>query len=151
MDSFSVSFVSFRGFASFFFGCFVFSVSTFPIMRRFFSHLKKAKIYEDSGSPDMPSNAKSASGKAVKQSMMIRAVNEILIEKTGTPTETARIPASITFRILNIPPNRVPPSMKFGGRYMYLLFAVFVHQSSLLVSFALSGSMTIKTPAAKLL
>jgi hypothetical protein len=47
---------------------------------------------------------------------MIRAVRlRGSNEKTGTPMANARMPASITFRALNIPPKKVPDSMKFGG------------------------------------
>ena len=35
--------------------------------------------------------------------------------KTIIPHPPARIPASIAFRILNIPPKSLPPSIKFGG------------------------------------
>ena len=36
-------------------------------------------------------------------------------KKTGVPMANARMPASITFRARNIPPKKVPVSIKFGG------------------------------------
>ena len=89
--------------------------SVLPTTRRFLSHLKKAITYEESGSPETPISANKASGSAVRQRMIIRTVSERSRENTGTPTAAASTPASITFRILNIPPNKVLPSIEFGG------------------------------------
>ena len=70
---------------------------------------------EDRLLPLMPMRATSARGRAVRQRMMIRTVREKCRERTGPPIATARMPASTTFRVLNIPPSRVPPSIKLGG------------------------------------
>ena len=63
----------------------------------------------------MPIRASRASGRAVRHRMMIRVVSEKLRPSTGRPTARAKITASMTFLVRNIPPKRVPPSIKLGG------------------------------------
>ena len=45
----------------------------------------------------------------------MRVVREKPRFKTGRPTAAPRMPASMTLRVLNMPPISVPPSIKFGG------------------------------------
>ena len=64
----------------------------------------------------MPTRANRARGSAVRHSTMIFAVRPRGRKaQTGIPTAAAKIPASITFLALNIPPKKVPVSTKFGG------------------------------------
>ena len=64
---------------------------------------------EERLSPEIPISATNAAGSAVRHKAMIRAVRlRGSNEKTGTPMANARMPASITFRALNIPPKKVP-------------------------------------------
>ncbi len=64
----------------------------------------------------MPIRASSARGSEVRHSTMTRTVSPAgRKRKTGIPVPPARMPASITFRALNIPPKKVPVSTKFGG------------------------------------
>ena len=56
-----------------------------------------------------------ARGRAVRHKRIIRVVSGIFSRKTGKPAPTARMPASIALRSLKSPPNKVEPSMKFGG------------------------------------
>ena len=112
---FSLRTACFAG-ASFFSGRFFafFSVHS-PTTRRFFNHLKNAMTKEERHSPDTPNRPSSAKGSAVRHKMMIRVVSGIFSIKTGKPADTASMPASIAFLSLNAPPNRVEPSIKFGG------------------------------------
>ncbi len=71
----------------------------------------------------MPIRANRAIGSAVRHSTMIFAVSPIGRKiQTGIPTAADRMPASITFLALNIPPKKVPVSTKFGGM-MYVSFS----------------------------
>ncbi len=45
----------------------------------------------------------------------MRVVREKPRFKTGRPTAAPKTPASMTFRVLNMPPSSVPPSIKLGG------------------------------------
>ena len=64
----------------------------------------------------MPIRPISARGSEVRHSTIIRTVSSAgRKRKIGTPVPPARMPASITFRALNIPPKKVPVSTKFGG------------------------------------
>lgn len=87
-----------------------------PTMRRFRRYFMKISRKEERLSPEIPISATNAAGSAVRHKAMIRAVRPRgSNEKTGTPMANARMPASITLRALNIPPKKVPDSMKFGG------------------------------------
>ena len=64
----------------------------------------------------MPIKATSPTGRAVRHKMMMRVVSPNgRNRKTGAPMANTRMPASITFRARNIPPKKVPVSIKFGG------------------------------------
>ena len=85
-------------------------------VRRLRRYRIKVSMNEKRLLPDTPISAKRASGSAVRQRIMILVRREILRLITGSPIARASIPASITFLVLNIPPNNVPPSsIKFGG------------------------------------
>ena len=71
---------------------------------------------EERLSPEMPISPIMAAGKAVRHRMMIRVIRlHGSKNMTGAPIATARMPASITFRTLNIPPKNVLEPIKLGG------------------------------------
>ena len=87
-----------------------------PTMRRFRRYFRKVTRNCERLSPEMPMRATNATGSAVRHKAIMRAVNPNgRNKKTGVPMANARMPASITFRARNIPPKKVPVSMKFGG------------------------------------
>ena len=87
-----------------------------PTTRRFRRYFKKMTRNCERLSPDMPIKATSPTGRAVRHKMMMRVVSPNgRNRKTGAPMANTRMPASITFRARNIPPKKVPVSIKFGG------------------------------------
>ena len=79
-------------------------------------YFRKMNRKEERLSPEIPIRATSPRGMAVRHSTIMRVVNPKGRQtKTGIPTTAERIPASITFLALNIPPKKVPVSTKFGG------------------------------------
>ena len=87
-----------------------------PTTRRFRRYFRKVTRNCDRLSPEMPMRATNATGSAVRHKAIMRAVNPNgRNKKTGVPMANARMPASITFRARNIPPKKVPVSIKFGG------------------------------------
>ena len=70
---------------------------------------------EDKLPPLTPIKAAIVNGRTVRHKTIMRTVTEALILRMGNPVKTASNPASITFRVLNRPPRRVPPSIKLGG------------------------------------
>jgi len=87
-----------------------------PTTRRFRRYFRKVTRNCERLSPEMPMRATNATGRAVRHKAIMRAVSPNgRNKKTGVPMANARMPASITFRARNIPPKKVPVSMKFGG------------------------------------
>lgn len=66
-------------------------------------------------SPPMPMRATSTRGRVVTHRMMMRVVREKPSRSTGKAVSAPKIPASMAFQVLNIPPIRLPPSIKLGG------------------------------------
>ena len=86
-----------------------------PTVRRPIKNLKKANIKEERDSPFIPISPNIPRGSAVRQSRIIFVVSRKPSLNIGNPTAKANTPASIAFRILTNPPNKVPPSIKLGG------------------------------------